>query len=187
MKAIVNFLFEAVFLKKLSRTGFSYLGSGNESVAEHTCGVAFIAYALSHFFDEVDMDRLLKICLFHDLPETRVGDLNYVQKKYVKPNENKALVDLSHQVPFGEEIVALVKEFNEKNTLESKIANDADQLDLILHLKGEADVGNSQTKLWLEFAFDRLLTEQARQLARIAMKTNSSDWWLSNEDVCKKI
>ncbi len=186
MQAIVNFLFEAVFLKKLSRTGFSYLGSGNESVAEHTCGTLFIAYALGYFSDGIDMNRLLKMCLFHDLPEARIGDQNYVNKKYVKINENKALADLSIQVPFGEEIVALVEEFNEKKTLESKIANDADQLDLILHLKREADIGNSQTKLWLEFAFERLLTDQARQLARIAMETDSSDWWLSSDDLARE-
>jgi len=186
MKRIVNFLFEAAFLKRLPRSGYAYLGSGKESVAEHTCGMLFIAYVLSHLAGEgVDMNRLLKMCLFHDLPETRLGDLNYVNKKYLKADEDKALEDLSMDLPFGEEIIVLTREFNEKQTLEAKLANDADQLDLLFYVKEQADIGNIQTGPWLEFAFGRLLTDQARQLARLVMETDSTDWWLSERDVTK--
>jgi len=180
VKAMVDFLFEAGFLKKLSRSGYPYLGSGNESVADHTCQVLFIAYVLSRMEQEIDVARVLKMCLFHDLPEARMGDLNYVNKKYVCADEEKILREIEAKLPFGAEIACLVREFNEKKTPEAIVANDADQLDLLLHVKEQADIGNLRTDPWIRFAFDRLVTESARELARIAMETDSTDWWLAN-------
>ena len=187
MKAIVDFIFEAGFLKKLPRSGYAYLGSGTESVAEHTCGTLFIAYVLAQMSEGVDMERLLKMCLFHDVPEARIGDLNYVNKKYVQANEGKVLEEMVEKLPFGEEVASLVHEFNAKETLESRIANDADQLDLLFHVKEESDKGNPRTEPWKEFALQRLTTEPARQLARIALETDSTDWWLSKQTLQKWI
>jgi len=182
MKESVNFVFEAGFLKRLARTGYPYLGSGHESVAEHTCGMLYNAFVLAQYHDGVDMTRLLKMCLFHDLPETRIGDLNYVNKKYVTADEEKAVREQTERLPFGKEIVSLLHEFNEKETLEAKIAHDADQLDLLFHVKVQADIGNLQAEPWLDFAYKRLITETARQLARTAMETDSTDWWFPEEE-----
>ncbi len=38
------------------------------------------------------------MCLFHDLPEARIGDLNYVNKKYVQANEEKAIADATEAI-----------------------------------------------------------------------------------------
>jgi putative hydrolase of HD superfamily len=187
MKNIVDFLFEAGFLKKLKRTGFAYLGSGEESVADHTCRTLFVAYVLGQMNGDVDMGRLMKMCLFHDLPEARMGDLNYVNKKYLESGENKILREIADRLPFGEEVASLVLEFNQRETPEARIANDADQLDLLLHVKEEMDKGNLRAAPWLEFTFQRLETEPAKQLARIALETDSTDWWLSEEKDAKKI
>jgi putative hydrolase of HD superfamily len=187
MKKIVDFLFEVGFLKQLRRSGYAYLGSGDESVADHTCRTLFIAYVLGHMIEGVDRDRLLKMCLFHDLPEARTGDLNYVNKKYVQPDENKVLEELASRLPFGEEVAALIMEFESRETLEARLANDADQLDLLLHVKEQQDTGNLRTGPWLEHAFQRLQTEPARRLARIALETDSTDWWLLDHEEPKKI
>jgi len=82
MKDIANFLFETGMLQKTPRSGFQFLGSGCESVAEHTLRTIFIGYALCKLDPEVDESRVMKLCLIHDLPETRTGDMNYVNKKY---------------------------------------------------------------------------------------------------------
>jgi putative hydrolase of HD superfamily len=139
--------------------------------------VLYIAYALSQMVEGIDVSRLLKMCLFHDLPETRMGDLNYVNKKYVHADEERILGELEAKLPFGREIASLVKEFNEKGSNEAQLANDADQLDLLLHVKEQADIGNLRAGPWIDFAFQRLLTKPARQLAMTAMKTDSTDWW----------
>jgi putative hydrolases of HD superfamily len=187
MKAVIDFLYEAGFLKKLARSGYAYLGSGQESVADHICRTMYIAYVLGQMAEGVDVNVLLKMCLFHDLPETRTGDLNYVNKKYVKADEAKTLQEMAERLPFGEEIASLIREFNARETLEARLANDADQLELLLHVKEQADLGNPRAEPWVEFAMQRLLTEPARQIARLALDTDSVDWWFVDREDSKKM
>src|SRR5512137_865704 len=165
MKRIANFLFEAGMLKRTPRTGFQFLGSGAESVAEHIFRTAYIGFTLAHLAKDVDHDKLLKMCLFHDLPEARTGDLNYVNKKYVAVDEKKAIRELAEPLFFGGEIEEALEEFNGKETRESLLARDADQLSLILQLKECGDLGNKYSREWIRFAVLRLATENARSLA----------------------
>ena len=93
MKNIANLLFEARMLKEIPRSGYHFLGVGKESVAEHCFSTTFIAYVMSRIEPEIDALKLISMCLIHDLPEARTGDLNTVHKKYVKADETKALAD----------------------------------------------------------------------------------------------
>ncbi len=181
MKNIANFLFEAGMLKRTPRSGFQFLGSGAESVAEHIFRTTYIGYALGRLENNIDVDRLIKLCLFHDLPEARTGDLNYVNKKYVSANEHKAVEDLAGTLPFGEDIRELIREFNEGTSREAKLARDADQIEMILALKEYKDLGNAYATEWLEFSLKRLKTDAARELARVILETDSSLWWFSDK------
>jgi len=181
MKNIANFLFEAGMLKRTPRSGFQFLGSGAESVAEHIFRTTCIGYALGRLGKNIDVDRLIKMCLFHDLPEARTGDLNYVNKKYVEADERKAVDDLAQTLPFGNEIKELILEFSECVTEEARLARDADQLEFILALKEYKDLGNKYADEWLEFSLKRLQTEAARELAKTILETDSSLWWFSDK------
>ncbi len=181
MKEIANFLFEVGMLQKTPRTGFRFLGSGNESVAEHILRTIFIGYTLCKLEKDIDESRVIKICLFHDLPEARTGDMNYVNKKYVDVDEKKAIKELAETLSFGNEIESALAEFNEKKTRESIVAHDADQLSLILQLKEYGDLGNKYSKEWIEFAVKRLTTEAAKELAEVIIKTDSSEWWFKDK------
>lgn len=181
MKNIANFLFEAGMLKRTPRSGFQFLGTGAESVAEHIFRATYIGYALGSLAKDVNVDRLIKMCLFHDLPEARTGDLNYVNKKYVKADEKKAIRDLSETLPFGKEIEELVLEYEEGTTVEAKLARDADQLEMILALKEYKDLGNKYADEWLQFSFRRLQTDSAKELAGVILETDSSLWWFNDK------
>jgi len=181
MKRIANFLFEAGMLKRTPRTGFQFLGSGAESVAEHIFRTVYIGYALGNMTEGADTDRIIKMCLFHDLPEARTGDLNYVNKKYVKTDEKKAVDDLTDTLPIGAEMKKLITEFSEGETLEAQLAHDADQLELILALKEHKDLGNKYADEWLEYALKRLKTDIARELSKTILTTDSSLWWFSDK------
>lgn len=182
MKDIVNFLFEVGILSKTPRTGFHFLGSGDQSVSEHINRVVFIGYTLSSLDKNVDVLKVLKMCLFHDLVESRVSDLNYVHQKYVVKKEEEALEDLAKTVPFGEDIKMIVKEYEERKTKEAIIAKDADNLDWILSLKEEADKGNKRAIEWFDSAIKRLKTEVAKKIAEEILKTDSTSWWFVNKD-----
>ena len=181
MRDIVNFLFEVGMLKKTPRTGFQFLGSGCESVAEHVLRTMFIGYTLCKLRGDVDELKVLRMCLVHDLPEARTGDMNYVYKKYVTVDENKAVRELTEELLFGDEIKAFIDEFNEKKTEESLIAHDADQLSLIFQLKECEDLGNKYSGEWIAFAVKRLLTDTAREMADTVIETDSSLWWFKDK------
>ena len=179
MKHIANLLFEAKMLKEIPRSGFHFLGAGTESVAEHTFSTTFIAFVMVHLNPQIDALKLISMCLLHDLPEARTGDLNAVSKTYVTANEAKALKDTIRHLPFGSSIIDLIKEFNENHSEEAQLAHDADQLALILELKYLSDIGYDPPDQWLPHALKRIKTEVAKKIARGIMKTHRDDWWLN--------
>jgi len=182
MQRITEFLFEIGMLKKSPRTGYQFLGSGGESVADHSFRTAVIGYVLAFLEDKADRKKVALMCLFHDFPEARTGDHNYVNKKYVKVEEEQALDDQLRELGFGDEIKTLFSEFNEDKSLESKLANDADQLDLILDLKEQLDLGNQNAKEWLSHVIKRLRTKSARELAKKILSTHSTSWWFDKDN-----
>ena len=181
IKNIVNFLFETGILAKTPRSGFHFLGSGKQSVAEHVNRTVYIGYALASLLEGADMAKVLKMCLFHDIEEARTTDLNYLHQKYTQAMPQKALQDLAVNLPFGQDLVRLKKEYEERKTLEARLAKDADTIEWILSLKEQLDIGNERAREWIEIAFKRLKTEVARQIAAEVMRTDSNDWWFSEK------
>ena len=149
MKEIANFLFEVGMLNKTPRTGFQFLGSGKESVAEHILRTLFVGYALCKLDPSVD--------------------------------EEKAVRELTENLSFGDEIKAVLREFNEKKTRESLLAHDADQLGLILLLKEYGDLGNKYSREWLDYAVRRLCTDEGRKLADSILRTDWTQWWFRDK------
>jgi putative hydrolase of HD superfamily len=181
VKRIVEFLFEAGMLKRTPRTGYQFLGSGRESVADHSFRTAIIGYVLASQEPHANRGKVILMCLFHDLPEARTGDHNYVNKRYVQFDEEKVVRDQVGELLFADEIIELTREFRSSDTLEARLSKDADQLDLILELKEQQDFGNPNTKDWLSFAVKRLLTENAKRMAKEILTTTSTNWWFDKK------
>src|SRR5918911_1250784 len=78
---MLSVLLELQRLKRLDRTGWVLRGlpPGAESVAAHSYGVALAAMLLADECAargvEVDVERVLRLALLHDLQEARTGDL----------------------------------------------------------------------------------------------------------------
>ncbi|MEE4354298.1 MAG: HD domain-containing protein [Desulfatiglans sp.] len=181
MKKKTTFLFEVGMLKKTPRSGYQFLGSGGESVADHSFRTAIIAYVLASETDDVNREKVVLMSLFHDLAETRTGDQNYVNKRYVEVDEESALRDQVRGLVFGDQIMALTEEFNRAETLEARLTRDADQLDLILELKEQLDLGNAYARDWLHYAVQRLTTKNGKDLAKEILETDSADWWFEKK------
>jgi putative hydrolase of HD superfamily len=179
MNKIANLLFEAKMLKEIPRSGYHFLGSGRESVAEHCFSTTFIAFVMSKLEKKVDALKLISMCLVHDLAESRIGDLNTVQKNYVSADEARALEDTIKNLPFGQSITQLIHEFNEGRSIEAQMAYDADQLALVLELKCLSDIGYQPPNDWLPHVLKRLKTNIGHEIARRIMETNRDEWWLA--------
>ncbi|MDR3153206.1 MAG: HD domain-containing protein [Deltaproteobacteria bacterium] len=183
---LADFLFEGQMLKRTPRSGYQFLGRGRESVAEHAFGVVFISYALAWKARErgqsPDMERLLLLALFHDLPEARTGDLNYMNKRYVASFEDKAHADAVRGLPFREELEGLYREWKACETLEARLAADADQLDMVCELSRLAADGCLQAADWIGFARKRFRTEEGRALCAAAVCRDPAAWWFEKKD-----
>ncbi len=181
MRRLAEFLFEVGMLKRTPRTGYQFLGSGGESVADHSFRTAVIGYVMASKDPEVDSSRVVLMCLFHDFPEARTGDHNYMNKKYTRVDENRAIQDMVGTMPFGADIIALIREFNSCDTKEARLAKDADQLDLILELKEQLDLGNPNARDWISFAVKRIVTQRGKELVDHILETHSTDWWFDKK------
>lgn len=181
MKNIVHLLNEIAMLAKTPRSGFAFLGTGNQSVAEHTYCATIIAHVLAGMVKQpVDKHKLLLLCLFHDLAEARTGDLNYVNKRYVKAFTHQAMEDIGQNIPFGKEMAGYMAEYEKGETLEAKLVHDADQLELLLFLKREFDHGNPKAMEWFEEVYKRLNSREAKALGKKIQTTESDAWWREN-------
>ncbi len=181
MERVVEFLFEVGMLKRTPRSGWQFLGRGSESVAAHVFRTAVTAWVLARLEGTVDADRVLRMALFHDLPETRTGDLNYVNQKYATADEERAGADQTEGLPFSDEIRGLLAEYREERTAEAVLAHDADQLEMLLELKGHVDAGAVAAADWTTFVTRRLRTSTARSLAEGILGGDSSSWWFDRD------
>lgn len=181
MKEIIDFLFETGVLAKTPRSGFWLLGSGKQSVAEHLFRTAMIGYSLCKQCTGINEEKVIRMCLFHDLAEARISDLNYMSQKYVEKNEEEAINDLTENLPFGDDIKELLREYHERTTRESIIAKDSDTIEWILSLKEQEDQGNKEAPQWIEYAYKRLKTKQAQELAKEIKLRSSHAWYREGE------
>jgi putative hydrolase of HD superfamily len=177
MEKIADLLFEARMLKEIPRSGYPFLGAGRESVAEHSFSTAFIAYVLTWLTPEADAHRTVCMCLLHDLPEARIGDQNTVHKRYVRADEEMAFADTVRDLPFGPLWAELLAEFNAGESIEAKLAGDADQISLILELKNLQDIGYRPPADWLPNVVARVQTEAGKKVAGAVLKTDRDAWW----------
>ena len=185
LQRLTDFFQEVGMLRHTPRTGYHFLGSGHESVAEHSHRTAVIGYALARLCG-ADAERTALICLFHDLGEARTGDLNYVNQRYVQADERRAVSDAVAGTGIEREVLDLWDEHEKGRTdeasLEARVARDADQLDLILNLKREWDLGNPYAERWLRTARERLRLPASQELAEVIAATDHGAWWFLSAD-----
>ncbi len=181
MQRLADFLFEAGMLRKTPRSGYQFLGTGRENVAEHSFRTCIIGYILAKE-SEADIARTTLLCLFHDFAEARTGDFNYVNRMYNKSDPKSALEHAAFGTGLSGELLEIWDELKLEKSLEAKLAHDADQIDLILNLKEELDLGNKYAAKWLEGSLKRLVTDAGKKLAGAIVETDHTDWWYSGPD-----
>ena len=181
-KKIANFVYETNIHSRTPRSGFWFLGSGSQSVAEHLFHTAIIAYALAHLEPKVDKSKAVLMALFHDIGEGLTSDHNYVHQRYGRLSEANAVKDIADSVPFGAEISALFTEEQQKETREARLVKDADNLEWIATLRAEEEKGNTKAKKWIKIAEKRLKTPIGKKLGRMLVTTNPDSWWFDAKD-----
>ena len=176
LERLADFFNEVGMLRHTPRTGYAFLGSGKENVAEHSYRVSVMGYVLARMCG-LDPARVTFLCLFHDLHEARTGDFNYVNHRYDQCQARRALEDCVDGTGLETDVLPLWDELAAGASPEAVLAHDADQLDLICNLKAELDKGNAFASQWLESAVKRLRSPEARELAEVVLRTDHNRWW----------
>ncbi len=179
-KEIINYFFELGVLKKIYHNGPQVAGVKEpDTVAEHVYRAAVIGYVLAEM-EGVSGEKVATMLLFHDNPETRIGDHNKVAQRYInrKKAEKKVLKDQLKSLP-SQIAKKIDKYWNEKEnhkTKEGIIASDADLLETALQAKEYVDIGYP-TKNWLSNVKKHLKTKSAKKLMAQLEKTRFTQWW----------
>ncbi len=176
LSRLADFVHEVGMLRHTPRTGWPFLGTNSENVAEHSYRTAVIGYILAKRC-HASVEEVVLECLFHDLHEARTGDFNYVYHRYNTARVRDALSDCLEGTGLGDDILGLTDRFDNGEKLESRLARDADQLDFIANLVVARSNGSDFANDWLESALKRLTTEAGRELAESLVSGDPNAWW----------
>jgi len=182
MKQLVKFLYESGLLKNVKRSGWSLLGIPSpESVADHSYRTAVIGYFLAKM-EGANPHKITTMCVFHDIQETRLGDLHKVGRRYLSFKEIERNV-LKDQISFDRELFSQMEECQKRESKEAKIVRDADLLENILQAREYINVGYKDAQNWIENAKKLLTTDSAKKLVMEIENISPNEWW----DGLKKI
>ena len=130
-------------------------GGRHESVADHSWRITLMAYWISDEFPEANLEKLLKMCLIHDLGEAFTGDIPSFEKTEANEEQEAELLfnwTKSLPEPFATEMMGLYREMEERATLEARIYKALDNMEaLISH--NESDI-----QTWLPLEYDLQMT-----------------------------
>lgn len=176
-----KYLYEMGYLKQLKRAGWGMVGIPQpESVAEHSFRTAILGYILASL-EGADPMKTAVMCLFHDTAETRIGDLHRVAKRYikVKDGEQMALAEQTQRLPqdIANDVVSLLRDYEERESLEGQLAHDADILECLIQAREYQVQGYADVEEWITNCYADLKSNTARDLADACLQVEPHEWW----------
>lgn len=133
---LIAFVKELENLKDMTRTAWTKEGR-RESVAEHSWRLTVFAMALENDFPDIDFNKVLRLCLVHDLGEAYEGDVSAIiavdpEDKLKK--EEAALFRLTAPLPESVQNTFrnLWREYTSGATNEAKLVKALDKMETII-------------------------------------------------------
>ena len=130
----LNVMHVAERLKDAVRHGYSS-GGRRESVAEHSWRITLMAYFLQDEFPQADMNKVMEMCLIHDLGECFTGDIPTFLKTDADEQREEHLLDQwvsSLPEPYSPRMRELYAEMEALETQEAKIYKALDKMEAVL-------------------------------------------------------
>ena len=143
-------------------TRHCYTSSGrHESVAEHSWRISLMAMLLTSEFPDADMDKVIRMCLIHDLGEAFTGDIPTFDKTAADGAKEDALLESWVQTlpkQTRAEFSSLLTEMNAMETQEAKISKALDKMEAVIQ-HNESDIST-----WLPLEYELQLTYGAENV-----------------------
>lgn len=164
-------------------TRHSWLSDGrHESVAEHSWRITVMAYFIKDEFPEADIDKVIKMCLFHDIGEAFTGDIPaFLKTAEDEKTEESTVERFISTLPdeYRNELVPLFDEMNRLETLEVRIYKALDKMETLIQ-HNEADIS---TWLPLEYEMNLVYGENEVQFSEYMCELKKA----VNEETLRKI
>ena len=132
-----------------------------ESVAEHSWRIALMALFMQDEFPELDMNKVIRMCLIHDLGECFTGDIpTFLKSKEDEKKEDEALAAWVRSLPepYCTELADLYAEMNALQTSEARLYKTLDKLEAVI-AHNESDIST-----WLPLEYELQQTYAAESV-----------------------
>jgi len=137
LKKQLQFIVEIDKVKSVLRRTKIFHGNRHENDAEHSWHIALMALVLNEYSNEkIDLFKVLKMVLIHDLVEIHAGDLSVYS---TNPQEKQKSELEAAQIIFNvlpndqnQEFLSLWKEFEKRETPDAKFASALDRLEPVM-------------------------------------------------------
>lgn len=136
---LLNLFYESFHLKSLYRQGWLKRGIPKEkceSVADHSFGVVLMSFVIAQqHFPELDLPKVMKLALMHDLPEAFTGDRtphDNVTVKQKELREGKAFKRLFSRFDNAEDYQKLWKEYSKQSSAEARFVMQIDKMEMVM-------------------------------------------------------
>lgn len=166
-----------------NNTRHSWTSSGrHESVAEHSWRLTLMAFFVKDEFPKADMDKVIRMCIFHDMGEAFTGDIPaFLKKESDSVEESRIIYQWIDMLPgsYRQEVKELFDEMEALETLESKIYKALDKMEALIQ-HNEADIS---TWLPLEYELNLVYGTEQVQFSEFFKKLKA----VINQDTKDKI
>lgn len=181
VRKLIEILSVAEKLK--NNTRHSWTSSGRqESVAEHSWRLALMAYLVKDEFPDADINKVILMCIIHDLGEAFTGDIpsfNKTDDDELTERQKLRLFLDSLPEPYREELSGLFEEIHAQETIEARIFRALDRMEAVIQ-HNEADIS---TWLPLEYELQLAYGEKEVEFSEYMRKLKQA----ANEDTIIKI
>lgn len=155
-------------------------GGRHESVAEHSWRMALMAYFVKDAFPEADMDKVIRMCLIHDLGEAFTGDIpSFIKTQADEDREEDLLYAWASKLPapFDQEMLALFREMSARETLEARIYKALDGMEAVVqHNESEIQTWSpNEYELNMTYAEDKVAFSPYLQEVRALMREDTRE------------
>jgi putative hydrolase of HD superfamily len=184
MKRDLEFLYEVGALRLIPRQWQRFHLPNVQNLAEHQYRVMWLALVIAAQEKKGDTEKILKMAMVHDIAESRTGDVDYIARQYVVRKEDEGIKDMLAGTSLKAEFLQLWHEYEARESIESKIVKDADNLDVDMELREQGARGHALGKdrkgerAWV--GNNRLYTKTARQMHKDIWQSNPHDWHIKS-------
>ncbi|MDO4489368.1 MAG: HD domain-containing protein [Eubacteriales bacterium] len=147
-----------------------------ESVAEHSWRISLMALLLRHEFPDVDIDKVVAMCIIHDLGECFTGDIPAFLKTEADSETEDSLLRewvLSLPPELSDDLSGLYEEMAAQTTKEAKLYKALDKLEAVIqHNESPIDTWSeneyelNQTYAFNEVEFSDWLKELRQEILK---------------------